>query len=170
MSFECGVSSAALGASPDSISRRVSDEEGSAMTEVMIDWDSLSIHRGTLTVLLRGDWAHDASWTAFFNDEVPPLFSTSWGQVAASASNLHAWGHVVAKDDGVITVHALSPGHAGQLREALERYVAAANKKIASLSGPYHRVGPRDSQHEEELDERDRALMDEFRQLQLASR
>jgi hypothetical protein len=140
------------------------------MADVMIDWESLNIRRGMLTVLLRGDWAHDASWAAFFNDEVPPLFSTSWGQISATASNLRAWGEVVARDNGVITVNALSPGHADQLRDALEHYVAVANEKRASRPGPYHRVGPRDSQHEEELDARDRTMINEFRQLPLASR
>jgi hypothetical protein len=143
------------------------------MPDVEIDWDSLNIHRGTLKVLIRGDWAHDASWAAFFNDEVPSLFSTSWGQISASESKPHGWGQVLARDNGVITVHALGSGHANQLTDALEGYVRAANKKMASRSGPYHRVGPHDSQHEEELDERDRAMMDEFRrfrQLPLASR
>ena len=133
------------------------------MTRVKIDWGSLSIHRGTLTVLIRGDWAHDASWAAFFNDEVPALFTTSWGQISASASNLHAWREVVARDNGVITVHALSPGHANELRDALERYAAAANKKMASLPGPYQRIRHRDTPHDGELDTRDQAMIDEFR-------
>jgi hypothetical protein len=48
------------------------------MTDVEIDWDSVSVHRGAFTVRLRGDWAHDATWVEAFNHGAPPVLSISW--------------------------------------------------------------------------------------------
>lgn len=136
------------------------------MADVKIDWDSVSIHRGTLTVHLTGDWAHDAAWVAFFNDLVPPVFTTSWGQVSGRASTFGAWEEIAARDRGVITVHALAPGHASQLRDVLEGYVTETNTAMASASLPKRPGEHRDSEAEAELDARDQAMRDEFRQVQ----
>jgi hypothetical protein len=135
------------------------------MTKVKIDWDSVRIHRGTLTVVLRGDWAHDASWVASFNDGVPPVFTTSWGQISGTAPTIDAWDHITASDNGIITVHALHPGHARELRDTLESYVAEANKERASLSEAQKQSEERATPAQNELDARDRAMMDEFRQM-----
>jgi hypothetical protein len=134
------------------------------MTDVEIDWDSLSIHRGTFTVLLRGDWAHDATWVGVFNESVPPVLSSSWGQISAGPSTLAAWGQIAATIDGKITVQTLRPGNANQLREKLERLIAAANAKMASLGEYQPRTERRETQAQVEQDARDQAMMDEFRQ------
>jgi hypothetical protein len=139
----------------------------SPMADVRIDWDSVSIHRGTLMVHLTGEWAHEAAWVAFFNDLVPPVFSTSWGQISGRAPTFGAWQEVVARDRGVITVHALAPGHASQLRDVLERYVAEANMAMASATEA-RRPGE-GSSSEPDLDARDRAMLDEFHQLHAPS-
>ena len=139
------------------------------MLGVRIDWDSVSIHRGTLTVHLVGEWAHEGTWVALFNDQVPPVFSTSWGQISGRASTFGAWEEIAARDRGVITVHALAPGHASQLRDVLESYVAEANKRIAAASTPKRPGEQRDSQGNAELDARDQAMLDEFRQLPQSS-
>ena len=139
------------------------------MTVVRIDWESVRIYRGTLTVHLTGEWAHERAWVAFFNDLVPPVFSTSWGQVSGRALTFGAWEEIAARDRGVITVHALAPGHAGQLRDVLERYVTEANTAMASASAPKRPSEQRDSENEAELDAHDRAMLDEFRQLQPSS-
>jgi hypothetical protein len=134
------------------------------MTDVEIEWDSLSIHRGTFTVLLRGDWAHDSTWMGVFNESVPPVLSTSWGQITAGpSSTLAGWGHIAATIDGKITVQTLRPGNANQLRETLEQLAAAANAKMASL-GEYQRTERPETQGQVEQDARDQAMMDEFRQ------
>ena len=136
------------------------------MADVRIDWDSVSVHRGSLTVHLTGEWAHEAAWVAFFNNLVPPVFSTSWGQISGRASTFGAWDEIAARDSGVITVHALAPGHASQLRDVLESYVAGANTAMASASTPQRQGEQRDIETEAELDARDQSMLDEFRQLQ----
>jgi hypothetical protein len=136
------------------------------MADVEIDWASVTIHRGTFMVQLRGDWAHTAQWVAFFNERVPPAFTTSWGQIAGRAPTLDAWDQIVASDNGVIAVHALHRGHARQLRDTLESYVAEANRRMTARVEVPRRVEQRDAGTEAELDERDQAILDEFRQLQ----
>jgi hypothetical protein len=98
-----------------------------------------------------------------FNESVPPVFSTSWGQVTAGPSALAGWGHIAATIDGKITVQTLRPGNANQLRETLGKLVAAANAKMASL-GEYQRTERLETQGQMEQDARDQAMMDEFRQ------
>jgi hypothetical protein len=134
------------------------------VTDVEIEWDSLSIRRGTFTVLLRGDWAHDATWVEVFNESVPPALSTSWGQIAARPSTLAAWGQIAARVDGKITVQTLRPGNANQLRETLEKLVAAANAKAVSLAESQQRTERRKTHAQAEQDAQDQAMMDEFRQ------
>jgi hypothetical protein len=135
------------------------------MADVEIDWSSVNVHRGTFTVLLRGDWAHDATWVEVFSGSVPPVFSTSWGQVAARPSTLAAWGQIAARVDGKITVQTLRPGNANQLRETLEKLVAAANAKVASLVGFQQRTEQRETPTQADQEARDQAMMDEFREL-----
>jgi hypothetical protein len=134
------------------------------MSDVEIDWDSVHIHRGALKVLLKGEWAHDAAWVALFNRELPAVFDSSWGQISGRAPTFGAWDQIVARDNGVITVNALAPGHADELRTALEGYVAEANRRMASVAKS-RRVEPLDPRKEQELDARDQAMMEEFRQL-----
>ena len=140
------------------------------MADVRIDWDSVSIHRGTLTVHLTGEYAHEPAWVAFFNHLVPPVFSTSWGQISGRAPTFGAWQEIVAWDRGVVTVHALAPGHASQLRDVLESYVAQANDAMASASTPHRYGEAADSETEMELDGRDEAMLDEFRRLRTTAR
>ena len=134
------------------------------MTDVEIDWDSVSVHRGAFTVRLRGDWAHDATWVEAFNHGAPPVLSTSWGQISSGVSRLAGWGQVSARVDGKITVQTLRPGNADQLRETLEKHVAAANATMASLLESKQRVDQRDAQTHADQDAQDQAMMDEFRQ------
>jgi len=143
--------------------------EANAMADVRIDWDSVGIHRGTLTVHLTGECAHEPAWVAFFNHFVPPVFSTSWGQISGRASTFGAWQEIAAWDRGVITVHALAPGHASQLRDVLESYVAQANNAMASASTPHRYGEQRDSETDAELDGRDDAMLDEFRRLRTSA-
>ena len=131
------------------------------MPDVKIDWDSVSIHRGALTVHLTGDWAHEAAWVALFNDLAPPVFTTSWGQISGRASTFGAWEEIAARDKGVITVHALAPGHARELRDVLERYVAEANEAMASATKTERRGEGRDGENDAELDAHDQAMLDE---------
>ncbi len=135
------------------------------MADVEIDWRSVNVRRGTFTVLLRGGWAHDSTWVEVFNGSVPPVFSTSWGQIAASPSTLAAWGQIAARVDGKLTVQILRPGNANQLRETLEKLVAAANSKMASLVESQQRTEQPKTQTQADQDARDQAMMDEFRAL-----
>ena len=137
------------------------------MTQVEIDWDSVRVHRSEFTVRLTGEWAHDASWVACFNNIVPPIFTTSWGQVSGRASSVGAWDQISARDNGVITVHALASGHAADLRDTLEKYVAQANKEMVALTESGHHPDEPDTAAS---DARDRAMMEEFRQLRASSR
>jgi len=135
------------------------------MSGVEIDWESVHIHRGTLKVLLRGEWAHDAAWVALFNRDLPAVFNTSWGQISSRSPTFGEWDQIVARDNGVITVNALTPGHADELGAALEAHVAEANRKMANVAASHRRVEQLDPEKEQELDERDQAMMEEFRQL-----
>jgi hypothetical protein len=135
------------------------------MSGVEIDWDSVHIHRGTLKVLLKGEWAHDAAWAALFNRDLPAVFNTSWGQISSRSPTFGAWDQIVARDNGVITVHALTPGHATELRTTLEAHVADANRKMANVATSRRRVEQLDPDKERELDARDQAMTEEFRQL-----
>ena len=130
------------------------------MTNVEIDWDSVRVHRGAFTVRLRGDWAHDATWVKAFNVGEPPVLSTSWGQISSGVSALAGWGQISASVDGKITVQTLRPGNADQLRETLEKHVAAANATMASLLESKQR----DAHTDADQDAQDQAMMDEFRQ------
>ena len=134
------------------------------MTDVEIDWDSVSVHRGAFTVRLRGDWAHDATWVEAFNHGAPPVLSTSWGQISSGVSRLAGWGQVSARVDGKITVQTLRPGNADQLRETLEKHVAAANATMASLLESKQRAEQRDTHQQAAQDTRDQAMADEFRE------
>ena len=51
---------------------------------------------------LTGECAHEPAWVAFFNHLVPPVFSTSWGQISGRASTFGAWKAIAAWDRGVI--------------------------------------------------------------------
>lgn len=135
------------------------------MADVRIDWDSVRVHRGTLTVHLTGEWAHDAAWVAFFNGLVPPAFSMSWGQISGRSSTFGAWHEIVARDRGVITVHALAPGYAKELKDVLESYVDQANMAMASGTKTQWPGVERDGEPDVLLEARDQAILDEFRQL-----
>jgi hypothetical protein len=134
------------------------------MSGVEIDWESVHIHRGALKVLLKGEWAHDTAWVALFNRELPPVFDTSWGQISGRSPTFGAWDQIMARDNGVITVNALTPGHANELRTALDGLVAETNRKMASVAKS-RRVESLDPEKERELDARDQAMVEEFRQL-----
>jgi hypothetical protein len=133
------------------------------MADVEIDWDSLSIHRGVLTVSLTGSWAHDARWVAAFNHGVPPMLGTSWGQITAKPLATAPWSQITAKTDATITVQTLRPGHANQLKQELEKFVTNANAKMASMAEYRQRTGRQQTPAQAELDARDQAMMDEFR-------
>jgi hypothetical protein len=140
--------------------------EMNLMADVEIDWTSVTIHRGTFTVRLHGAGAHQAEWVALFNESVPPAFTTSWGQITGRAPTLDAWDQIVASDNGTITVHALHPSHARQLKDTLESYVAEANTRMTTRAHAPRRAEARDPERQAELDERDQAMLEEFRQLQ----
>jgi hypothetical protein len=132
------------------------------MTYAEIDWNSVRIHHSNLTVRLSGEWAHNASWVACFNNLIPPMFTMSWGQISGRSATFGAWDQISARDNGVITVHALAPGHAADLRDALEQYVAQANNQMASLTESRHRADQEDTA---ESDACDQAMMEEFKRL-----
>jgi hypothetical protein len=135
------------------------------VTDVEIEWNGVSVHRGRFTVPLTGGWARDRRWVAIFNQAVPPVSPTSWGQIATKPSTAAGWSEITAKADATIIVQRLHPGNAKQLKETLEKLVAHANATMASLVVDQQRTEPQRTQLEAELDSRDKAIMDEFRQV-----
>jgi hypothetical protein len=120
------------------------------MAAVAIDWDSVSVHDGTLTVLLRGDGTRDATWVDAFNHD------------PASVTN-PAWGSVQAHYSGNITVAQLIPGHAAEIKDALDRHVAAANAQMTARHEVERNREEQEAKARAEQDARDQALLDEFR-------